>query len=142
MPTLATIKFKYIYQLALPSLFLLFARLNPHGGISATEQLAGKSFWECPFFYWTGFSCPGCGLTRSFIAFFSRDLEGSFYFHPLGPLIGALAVVLWIGSFFVNDISLAGVWARMPNSFRHRMTMSALVTLLSWGILSNLLDLH
>jgi hypothetical protein len=142
MRTLAAIKFKYFYQLGLPAMFIFFTWLNPGGGIAGAEYLAGRSFWFCPFFYWTGLSCPGCGLTRSLIAFFSFDMGSSFYFHPGGPLIGLFAVFFWMYSFFVDDFSLNSAWGQLPKTLRLRMTMSSLVALVGWGILRNLLDLH
>lgn len=39
-----------------------------------------------------GVECPGCGLTRSFIALASGDLSSSFHFHRLGWLL-AISVV-------------------------------------------------
>lgn len=31
-------------------------------------NLNGISLWSCPFHYVTGYSCPGCGITRGVIA--------------------------------------------------------------------------
>ena len=39
-----------------------------------------------------GIDCPGCGLTRSFVALAHGDVAGSFHFHHLGWLV-ALAVL-------------------------------------------------
>ncbi len=44
---------------------------------------------------WFGVNCPGCGLTRSFVALASGDLSQSLGFHRLGWLL-ALAVVAQI----------------------------------------------
>lgn len=49
----------------------------------------------CPFRRVTGLPCPGCGLTRSCVAFLHGDLSRSLHFHPFGPLVVAvIAVVL------------------------------------------------
>lgn len=42
-----------------------------------------------------GINCPGCGLTRSFVALASGDVAESFRLHRIGWLM-ALAVVLQI----------------------------------------------
>jgi hypothetical protein len=44
---------------------------------------------------WFGWECPGCGLTRSFIALGRGDLSGSLARHRIGWLM-ALAVCLQI----------------------------------------------
>lgn len=31
----------------------------------------------------TGVSCPGCGMTRSFLALLRLDFSGAWYYHPL-----------------------------------------------------------
>ncbi len=48
----------------------------------------------CPFRQMTGFSCPGCGMTRAYRALLSGDIRGAFYYHPLFFLIppGALLI--------------------------------------------------
>jgi hypothetical protein len=52
---------------------------------------SGPAF--CPFKMLTGLPCPGCGLTRSAVAFLHGDLSTSAFFHPLGaPMV--IAVVL------------------------------------------------
>lgn len=141
MPTLAIINFKYFYQLLIPGLFAFFAWFNPQGGILGSESLARISFWHCPFLEWTGWACPGCGLTRSMISFFSRDLEACFYFHPLGPVLGIVAVILWACSFFLKDFSIDSLRARLPKKLEQRLLGPGLVLLLAWGILRNILDL-
>lgn len=40
----------------------------------------------CPFRFLTGWSCPGCGMTRSCTAAVHGDLWTSLSFHPLGAL--------------------------------------------------------
>lgn len=45
----------------------------------------------CIFHYLTEFSCPGCGLTRSFLHFFHGYFIEAFYFNILGP-----AIILWM----------------------------------------------
>ncbi len=37
----------------------------------------------CPFRFFFGISCPGCGLTRAWLAFFTGDVIRAFSLHPL-----------------------------------------------------------
>lgn len=41
----------------------------------------------CAFYELTGIPCPGCGLTRSWVAAVHGGLGGSFAHHPLGWLV-------------------------------------------------------
>ena len=45
----------------------------------------------------TGVPCPGCGLTRAFVATAHGDLVGAFGFHPFGPVLFALCAALLLG---------------------------------------------
>lgn len=40
-------------------------------------------FTGCPIKYFTGISCPGCGMTRAWIALLHLDIAQAFSFHPL-----------------------------------------------------------
>lgn len=46
----------------------------------------GSPFNICILKRLTGSDCPGCGLTRSFIALTNGNLIQSMHLHPLGPL--------------------------------------------------------
>lgn len=48
-------------------------------------------FVFCPFRAWTGYSCPGCGMTRACTTFVRGDVWHSLEYHPLGALL-----VLWL----------------------------------------------
>lgn len=37
----------------------------------------------CPIKMFTGISCPGCGMTRAWVALFRLNIEKAWYFHPL-----------------------------------------------------------
>lgn len=51
----------------------------------------------CPLRLLTGIPCPGCGLTRSFVAFFHDGPAASFSLHPFGPLVVGLAAAVAAG---------------------------------------------
>lgn len=53
------------------------------------------SLYQCPFRLFFGISCPGCGMTRSFLSLLLLDFEKAFYYHPLFPVV-ILVAVLWI----------------------------------------------
>lgn len=61
---------------------------------------------QCLFFEWTGYLCPGCGMTRSLLSFFAFQLSLSFYYHPAGPFLGVLLVV-FAGLFVLKKINQA-----------------------------------
>jgi hypothetical protein len=74
----------------------------------ASFRLAGGGSlgtFPCPFRHWLGVICPGCGLTRSFVALAQGDLGRSVAYHAFGPLLFAgmtVALVhclweLWLG---------------------------------------------
>lgn len=49
----------------------------------------------CTFRRLTGWDCPGCGLTRSVVAFVHGDLSASLRAHPLGGAMIVGFLVLW-----------------------------------------------
>ena len=62
------------------AVFILMSKLTGYG---------------CPIRRVTGFSCPGCGMTRAYIALLSGDIRGAFYYHPLFLLpIPAAALII------------------------------------------------
>ena len=76
---------KAVIVLTLLSVFLVSIFINPE----ETKLLS------CQFKQLTGYSCPTCGLTRSFYAVSHLNFQGSFRFHLLGPVIyAALLFVL------------------------------------------------
>lgn len=49
----------------------------------------------CPIKYLTGLSCPGCGMTRAWLALLRLDLAAAWAYHPLFWLPPA-ALALWL----------------------------------------------
>ena len=39
--------------------------------------------YKCPFYYFFHFPCPGCGITRAYLAAFRFDFVSAFRYHPL-----------------------------------------------------------
>lgn len=50
----------------------------------------------CIFYHTTGIPCPGCGMTRAYLAALHLDFMEAFRMHPLWPVtVPLLAVSLW-----------------------------------------------
>lgn len=64
----------------------------------------------CPARYFFGIPCPGCGLTRAFIAILSFDIDAAVEYHILSvPLflgIVAYCVILTIDVLFNRQVLL------------------------------------
>lgn len=75
----------------------------------------------CPSQYLFGVSCPGCGMTRAFLAAFSGDIARSFMMHPFWIALIPCVVVGFIlhlkkkeKAFYIFTVSAIvvyiGVW--------------------------------
>ena len=52
----------------------------------------------CLVKYFTGVSCPGCGMTRACLSALRFDFSAAFYYHPLWivmPPLALLLIFLW-----------------------------------------------
>ena len=58
---------RYAAFLAVVAVYIVFAA----GGVG------------CPIHALTGVSCPGCGMTRAWLAVLRLDFKAAFYYHPL-----------------------------------------------------------
>jgi len=76
-----------ILQASLSFGILLLAFISPVEGISASACLWQKYFH---------ISCPGCGLTRSFIEFAHGDYQRSFELNMAGPLFFIFFLFIFI----------------------------------------------
>ncbi len=84
------------------------ALLKTYGGIFTVGllyyffiQLTGLSI-PCYLYQFTGFLCPGCGLTRMANALIGLDIGKAFSYHP----VGVIALPFWFG------ISILGFWGK------------------------------
>ena len=50
-------------------------------------------FIGCPFYFVSHIPCPGCGMTRAMLSFFSLHIETAFYYHALFPIVLIAAVI-------------------------------------------------
>ena len=67
------------YKLVLYSLLILFFLLI---------------FYKCPFKFFLGIPCFGCGMTRALISCLRLDFIAAFYYHPLFGFV-IIAGILW-----------------------------------------------
>lgn len=108
-----------IRELALSCGFLLAAFLYP-----LLSPLHGIPL--CPFRALTGHSCPGCGITRSCVAFMHLDLWGSLQLHPLG----------WLAStYLVGSGVRALIELRRGRAVARGRLLSARWERIAWGSL-------
>ena len=88
----------------------------------------------CPIYTITGLQCPGCGISRMFLALFQLDFAAAFHYNaavlcllPLFIFVGARKIYLYIRynrkKDFLSDI---GVWGMI-------------VALILFGVLRNIL---
>lgn len=68
----------------------------------------------CPFRAVTGWPCPLCGATRSWVDLAHGDLQSSFAMNPVGPLlfVGAVVVLGALITALSRGIPTDEVWRR------------------------------
>jgi hypothetical protein len=66
-----------------------FIMLFNEGALESKQSL-------CPFKLLTGFPCPGCGITKSFVALYEGHLLESLSYHIFGLPIFLFCIVLII----------------------------------------------
>ena len=54
---------------------------------------------KCPILWLTGFSCPGCGITRALMALCRLDFATAWYYNPMVFYLLPVAPVLLIAYF-------------------------------------------
>lgn len=59
-------------------------------------------FYRCPIRTLFGVNCPGCGLTRAFLAALHLDFKRAFSLHPLFWLVGPEAAYCCVLYLFPN----------------------------------------
>jgi hypothetical protein len=82
------------------------------------------SISNCAIKQMTGYSCPTCGLTRSFHAGANLNITQAFAFHIIGPLL-LLSVVLLFVKFSLESATGKAVQLKI----KHSITKIVLLTI-------------
>ena len=83
--------------------------------------------FTCAFHEKTGYNCPTCGLSRSFHAISHLNIQESFKFHPLGPIVYLVLLFLLV-KFAFEILSRTEIQIKL-NSIITRMFFIILMTL-------------
>lgn len=69
---------------------------------ASNDPYSSNVFLPCPFLFFTGWQCPGCGGTRATYSLFHGDIAGSWQMnpivvlgYPLGALFATSVVAQW-----------------------------------------------
>lgn len=55
--------------------------------------------YHCPFRYFFGIACPGCGMTRALLSALRLDLAAAFAYHPLWPFLLPVGMYLALSAY-------------------------------------------
>lgn len=83
-------KRRHVEMLCISAVVLICATLlqTPDGHHVALPCMANTPFPEiCISKAWFGVSCPGCGLTRSFISMMHGHLANAVFYNRVGPIL-------------------------------------------------------
>lgn len=71
-------------------------------GVAAMQ---GWSLWPCPFAEVTGKPCPGCGMTRAFLALLHGDWQTVIRWHPFAPFFALVGLVASVASVLPGGLA-------------------------------------
>lgn len=91
------------------------------------------NFYRCPFKYFWGIPCPGCGLTRAFNRILSLDLVGALKLNILSPFIflwfATSFIAILYDFIFLTDFSYMLLYPKIKSSY---YICLAVLMLVSW----------
>lgn len=116
------------------------------GLILVSFFLPFSSFYDaplCPFRHLTGYSCPGCGMTRACVSLAHGDVAASLHFHPLAIVFilafGAYALIRLLDNLKGRRVEFRGrAWARVN---MRRIAIASLALVLGFGAIRLILEL-
>ncbi|MCX7714294.1 MAG: DUF2752 domain-containing protein [Clostridia bacterium] len=82
---------------------------------------------SCLFRAFLGIPCPGCGMTRAYLALFKLDFSSALYFHPLFWLVPVAAFVVilrkhgWIKDVYKSKCFWLGIFTLAMAVYAIRM---------------------
>lgn len=62
-------------------------------------------FYKCPFKFFLGVPCFGCGMTRALISCLHLDFKAAFSYHPLFGFVIITAIIWCLNRFGIKPIS-------------------------------------
>ena len=102
------------------------------GAYSVFTLLTGWGI-PCPIHLLTGWSCPGCGISRFFLALLRLDLPGALSQNLAVAVLLPLWTVVGIVEFWWNPKVL-----EEPSTLLRCLELGSVVFLLVFGVLRNL----
>ncbi len=78
----------------------------------------------CPIRFFTGISCPGCGMSRALMAFLMLDFQKAFEMHPLIFIMPFVAVIYIFRKFLpkrLRSVLLVLFFISMLTVYLYRM---------------------
>lgn len=81
----------------------------------------------CPFKFATGISCPGCGMTRAFLAIAEADFISAFHHNPFS-----------IPFFILTVLSALNVRISFPEKTKAYFYTASLIIVLLWWVWARL----
>lgn len=75
----------------------------------------------CPMVILTGFPCPGCGLTRAFLLFFSLHPLEAFTYNPAYPL--------WLLMFIIFFVKRYILGKKLSSLFKYSFLAVVIITI-------------
>lgn len=68
-------------------------------------SLKGWHLWSCPFAELTGLPCPGCGMTRAFLAMARGDWSSALRLHPFAPFFALVGLICSVVSLLPEGLA-------------------------------------
>ncbi len=88
----------------------------------------------CPFYNLTGLPCPGCGMTRGFVAMGHGRPADAWRYNALAPAFFAAlcAYVLWFGANLFMPLEGVALWLKRRRKALYAVALCLIA--LSWGL--------